>query len=113
MRRLLLGLLALPLAACAGTTSTPPADASTDQVAQDGSSADASSDGSALQDAALDAGSDASIPYEAGSLDQCNPNAPASCTVGKKCCSEPTHQNPPSAYVCVTPMGNGMCPLQP
>jgi len=114
-------LILLPLffvtAACGDTTSTPPIDASPDQaVTSDGSTPDGSKpDSSVIPDAAVadSAADDSSIPYEAGSLDQCNPNVPSSCVQGKKCCSEPTHQVPMSAYVCVTPTGNGTCPMLP
>ncbi len=85
-------------------------DASSDQSAQADAS-DASAD-VALDQGASDAAADA-IPYEAGALDECNPNVANSCGAGKKCCSEPTHKDPPSAYVCVTPTGNGTCPLLP
>lgn len=98
--------------ACGGTTSTPPVDASTDQ----GSQGDAAgSDASTTQDSgAGDSSSgDGSTGFEAGSLDQCNPNVANSCPLGKKCCSEPTHQTPPSAYVCVSPTSNGGCPALP
>jgi len=113
-------LILLPLsfvtAACGDTTSTPPIDASPDQaVTSDAATDGSTADGSVKQDGATpDATSDdSSIPYEAGSLDQCNPNVPSSCAQGKKCCSEPTHQVPMSAYVCVTPNGNGTCPALP
>jgi hypothetical protein len=112
--------LILPLffaaSACGGTTSTPPIDASSDQAATGDAANDGSTgDGSVKQDGATADSStdDSSIPYEAGSLDQCNPNVPSSCAQGKKCCSEPTHQVPMSAYMCVTPPGNGGCPALP
>ena len=106
-------LLAVPFlaVACAGTVTGPTGDASTDQSVNDSST---TTDGSVKQDAATDSGTaDSTIPYDAGTLDQCNPNIPTSCPEGKKCCSEPTHQNPPSAYVCVTPSSGGICPQQP
>lgn len=115
MRSSWLLLLAFLTAACGDTTSTPPIDASPDQGVTSDAAADGSTaDGSVKPDGAADATvDDASIPYEAGSLDQCNPNVPSSCAQGKKCCSEPTHQVPMSAYVCVTPNGNGTCPALP
>ncbi|CAN5655174.1 hypothetical protein BH09MYX1_BH09MYX1_03040 [soil metagenome] len=98
------------LVACAGTISGPSGDASADQSLSDATP----SDGSVRQDGASDSGSaDSTIAFEAGSLDQCDPNVSLSCPEGKKCCSEPTHQNPPTAYVCVTPSGGGLCPQQP
>jgi hypothetical protein len=105
----------LILAACGDSLSSPPNDASTDQkVADDASNADASgSDASTKDSSTADSSSvDSSVPYEAGSLDMCNPNDPSSCSKGLKCCSEPTHKQPPSAFICVTPL-NGVCPQLP
>lgn len=105
--------LAFALVACGdSTTSTLPLDASSDQSATGDS---AGSDGSAsdgARDSSSDAMADASVPYEAGALDMCNPNDPTSCGSNQKCCSEPTHKMPPSAYICVTP-NNGACPMFP
>lgn len=110
MRNLILPLLLPLLGACAGTGPLPGSDASTNDgsSSNDSSTNDSSSNDGAAKDATADA-----IPYEAGSLDQCNPNDPNACVDGKKCCSEPTHQTPPSAYMCVTPTGGGGCPALP
>lgn len=116
MRSTWLILLSFAAAACGDTTTTPPVDASADQAVASDAAADGSTgDGSVKPDSAIadSAVDDSSIPYEAGSLDQCNPNVSSSCAQGKKCCSEPTHQIPMSAYVCVTPNGNGTCPALP
>jgi hypothetical protein len=108
--------LCLSLAACGdSTTSTSALDASNDQgttgdsAGSDGAVPDGGSKDSSPSDSSM---TDSSIPYEAGALDMCNPNDPTSCGQGQKCCSEPTHKMPPSAYICVTP-NNGACPMFP
>ncbi len=35
------------------------------------------------------------------------------CATGLKCCSEPTHMQPPSQNICVTPQTDGTCPMFP
>lgn len=35
------------------------------------------------------------------------------CGPGLKCCSEPTHMQPPTHDICVPPQQNGTCPLYP
>jgi hypothetical protein len=35
------------------------------------------------------------------------------CAAGLKCCSEPTHMQPPSHDICVTPQMDGTCPQFP
>ncbi len=35
------------------------------------------------------------------------------CGSGLKCCSEPTHMNPPTHDICVPPDSNGTCPAYP
>lgn len=35
------------------------------------------------------------------------------CNAGLKCCSEPTHMQPPSHDICVTPQMDGTCPQFP
>lgn len=103
-------MLLVICAACGDSTSTNPIDASLDHS----STADSGSDGSAKDSSSNGDSStvDSSIPYEAGSLDMCNPNDPSTCGQGQKCCSEPTHKMPPSAYICVTPNGSA-CPMFP
>lgn len=114
MRATFLALLVSTVCIACGdtTTSNPPVDASFDdqKTTSDGSTPDASIADASQPDGAK---GDSSIPYEAGSLDQCNPNDPSSCGVGLKCCSEPTHKMPPSAYICAPPTTNGTCPMYP
>jgi hypothetical protein len=35
------------------------------------------------------------------------------CGAGLKCCSEPSHMQPPSHDICVTPQMDGTCPQFP
>ena len=124
---------ALALAQCGSSSSGNTAvDASTDRsVESDGSSQDDSAaagdgssqnDGSAAPDVGVDdsggdsgGGSDAGTGTGTGDANQtpCDPNDPSTCAKGDKCCSEPTHMNPPSVYECVPPEANGACPMYP
>jgi hypothetical protein len=124
---------AFALAHCGSSSSGSTAvDASTDvgvgsdgssqddsAAAQDGSSPD---DGSTVPDVSVadsggdsGGGSDSGTATGTGDANQtpCDPNDPSTCATGDKCCSEPTHMNPPSVYECVPPEANGACPMNP
>jgi len=125
---------ALALTHCGSSSSgSTAADASTDgSVGSDGSSQDdsaAAGDGSSPDDGATVAdvsvadsgggdsggGSDSGTGTGTGDANQtpCDPNDPSTCATGAKCCSEPTHMNPPTVYECVPPEANGACPMYP
>jgi hypothetical protein len=117
MRTLTLVGFLIVFAGCGdtSTTSNPDASSSTDgSTSSDGNSNNDGSGGQdgAPNDSANDLGSGGDSPDETGA-GPCNPNDPSTCPNGKKCCSEPTHTNPPSVYECVMPNPDGSCPLYP
>jgi hypothetical protein len=71
------------------------------------------SDGTSGSDSASSDGAPKDAPGgEAGQGQMCdiqNDN----CGPGLKCCTEPTHMQPPTHDICVPPESNGTCPKYP
>jgi hypothetical protein len=108
-------LIFAALTACgSSSTDNTTVDASSDHASGgDGSSQD---DGSTSQDGSMaDSSNVGDSGTGSGDADQlpCDPNNPATCATGHKCCSEPTHKTPPTIYECVPPQANGSCPMYP
>ena len=69
-------------------------------------------DSSAGDSSIGDSGSADTAKGEAGQGDMCDLQNDM-CGAGLKCCSEPTHMQPPTHNICVPPTSNGTCPMYP